>query len=324
MHLTPNTYRRVLAPLLVVLATLLSACDVNKAMTSEALGQQIDYINTPDTEGSLERVSASVWTYRRYFDRTIVVDTAEGLVVVDPFSEELATGLVKALHEAGVAKPVHTLIYTHYHMDHTRGGAVLKPRNVVCHARCSHWWSRFPAAETAGVLAPTQTVDGDATLQIGGVEIRLIYLENAHTDTNLAVFLPSERVLFAADTVAIRALLPSGGVSIFMPDYLRALGRLEGLDFDTYVSSHFSWGTKADFRGAVQMQRDSWAWIKEAVASVGEERGGIPLINDRERMQRAYELYYDRMKQKYGAWHGFDAQILPTFLGGFTAHYVGT
>jgi glyoxylase-like metal-dependent hydrolase (beta-lactamase superfamily II) len=322
----PSRFPNISLWLPLVLATLLAACDVNKVMTSEALGQQIDYVNAPGAaQGRLERVASGVWTYHWYFDRTLIIDTAEGLVVVDSFSPELATHLIAALRAAGVTKPVHTLIYTHYHMDHTRGGAALAPRNVICHVRCAHWWGRFPEADTAGVLRPTQTIDADTTLRIGGVEIRLLYLEHAHTDTNFAVQLPAQGVLYAADTVAIRALLPSGGVSIFMPDYLSALDRLEREEFDIFVSSHFAWGTKADFRAAVQMQRDSWTWIKESVGKAGAPReDDLPLINDRERVQRAYEWYYDRMKEKYGGWHGFEAQILPTFLNGLIAHYVGS
>jgi len=208
----------------LALAALVAGCDLNRAMTTMAIGQQIDYINAPGTQQArLERVSARVWTYNWYFDRTLVIDTDDGLVVVDPFSPELVSNLRRELDAAGLRKPVHTVIYSHYHMDHTRGAAALSPRNVLCHARCAYWWERFAAGEVADVQAPTGTLEGDTSLTIGGVEIELLYLANAHTDTNYAVFLPEERVLYAADTVALRSLLPVGGVSIFMPDYLAAL-----------------------------------------------------------------------------------------------------
>ncbi|MGF1468133.1 MAG: hypothetical protein ACFCGT_18590 [Sandaracinaceae bacterium] len=95
-----------------------------------------------------------------------------------------------------------------------------------------------------------------------------------------AVHLPEQGVLYAADTVAVRALLPAGGVSIFMPDYLAALERLEQLDFEVFVPGHFGWGTKADFVEAAQMQRDSWSWIREALERF-PPRSETPVINDR-------------------------------------------
>jgi len=308
----------------LLLASSMVACSLTKPLTRSALRQQIDYVNRPGTESpSLERVAPGIWTYQHYFDRTLVIETDEGLVVVDPFSADLVEHLRAALHEAGVGDRFRTLIYTHYHLDHTRGGAALEPTEVICHVRCQHWWDRFDDESVAEVVLPTRTVDGDASLTIGGRRIELLHLANAHTDTMYAVLLPEERVLYAADTVAIRALLPTGGVSLFVPDYLRALDRLEGLDFDVFVSSHFAWGTKDDFREAAQLQRDSWRWIGESLERT-PATPGLPLINDRRRVDRAYAWYFDRMEERYGDWHGFDSQILPTFLNGFVVRYVGS
>ncbi len=301
-----------------------SSCNLTKTFTRQAIGQQIDYINAPGVaESRLEKVAPSVWTFNWYFDRTLIVETEDGLVVVDPFSRELTEELVKAMANAGLERPVHTLVYTHFHLDHTRGGEHLSPRHVVCHARCDGWWARFPPDETKDVLPCTQTVQGDHTLRVGETEIVLVDLGRSHTDTMYAVFLPKQGVLYAADTVAVRALLPAGGVSVFMPDYLAALDRIEGLDFEVFVPSHFGWGRKDDFVEAAEMQRQSWAWIHQAIHR-SPPTGDLPLVNDQERVVAAYSWYFDRMKERYGDWYGFDAQILPTFLNGFIAIYVGS
>ncbi|MBL4639054.1 MAG: MBL fold metallo-hydrolase [Kordiimonadaceae bacterium] len=291
-----------------------------------AIGQQVDYLTTPTNQSAkLDQISEKVWTFGWYFDRTLIVDTDDGLVIVDPFSKDFISRLLPALKAAGLDKPIHSLIYTHYHLDHTRGGAALNPQNVICHVKCESYWDKFEPEETADIVRPTKTIDGDQKFEIGGVKFELVHLGLAHTDTNYAVFLPDDKTVFLADTVAIEALLPAGGVSIFMPEYLTALNTIQELDFTTFVSSHFTWGNKQDYIDAAELQRDGRKWVIEAIAHVGgSSNQPIPLINDKERFVEAFDYFYVKMAAKYGDWHGFDAQILPTFLNGFIAYHVGS
>lgn len=84
------------------------------------------------------------------------------------------------------------------------------------------------------MLPCTQTVEGDLTIRVGDVDLVLVDLTPIPM---FAVFLPEQRVLYAADTVAVQALLPAGGVSVFTPDDLAALDRIESLDFKAFVPS---------------------------------------------------------------------------------------
>lgn len=305
---------------------LLPGCSITKFVGKQALSQQVGYVNKADNEvAKLTRINERVWTFGHHFDRNLVIDTDAGLVIVDPFSAEMVTALRRELLKAGITKNVHTLIYSHYHMDHTNGGADLQPQNVLCHEKCQSYWDKFPADETVSVLPVTQTISGDTNLVIGGVRIEMIYLDQSHTDTNFGVYLPDDEVLFLADTVGIRSLLPAGGVSVFMPDYIASLEMLSKLDFTHFVSSHFQWGTKSDFLEAVEFQQDSRRWIKEAVLKAkADNPGELPFLNVKNGLPLAFDTYFVKMKEKYGDWHGFNAQILPTFLNGFLAYHVGT
>lgn len=325
--MTKSLSRFLKTAALFACAATLAACSTPSKMIGKlALGQQSEYFNANSAEGvAMEQVSERVWTFNWYFDRTMIVDTDDGLVIVDPFSEELTEGLLHALKEAGLDKPVHTLIYSHYHVDHVRGGVALYPENVICDVRCQSYWDKLPAEDTSHILPPTQTIDGDTSFTIGGVEFEMIYFEQAHTDTNYGVFLPQERTIFLADTIGIRSLLPVGGVSVFLPDYLKALDRVEALDFDIFVSSHFSWGDKQDFIEGANLQRDAYRWARDAMAHVAFAEGDLkmPIFQDKARFAEAYDYFYERMEAKYGDWHGFHAQILPTFLTNMTAVFVG-
>ncbi len=292
-----------------------------KLLLRMVIGQQVKYFHSPSSSGSgLEKLTSRVYTFNWYFDRTLVVDTDDGLVVVDPFSRHLTTALRQSLTEAGLTKPVHTLIYTHYHLDHVRGGDVLAPQNVVAHRKCPSYWADRSTVDRVGILPPTRLVDGDVELQIGGVLIRLVHLDRSHTDTMYAVHIPSEGVLFAADTVGVKVLLPGGGVSVYTPGYLRALDRLAELDFNVFVASHFGHGTKQDYNDAVQLQKDIHQLVRDAHA---RRDGPVPVFMDEKRMQEFVDEVYPVLQQRYGHWHGFNSQALASIFAAYTAQYVG-
>ena len=323
---TTHARRRRAVFVILILSTFgLSGCDLNKIVLSQALKGFVAYFDTPTSNGSeLTRLTDRVLTFNWYFDRTLVIETDVGLVVIDPFTDHLSEALRVALDESGITAPVHTLIYTHYHIDHTVGGAKLRPKNVICHEKCEEYWDQLPASDVAGVLRPSQTIDGDQRLNIGGVPIELVFVSRSHTDTMYVVHLPSEGVVFAADTVGINVMLPAGGVDIHMPAYLTALDRIQQIDFKTFVSSHFGWGTKEEYIAAADLQRDGYRWAREALEKFGTNESGIPMTQDEGRFLAAFEYFYDRMKAKYGDWHGFDAMILNTFTNNIIAITVGS
>ena len=179
---------------------------------------------------AFEKVGKRVYTFHWNWYRNIVVATDDGLVVVDPMNAEMARALRKELDRTFPGQKVHTLIYSHYHLDHTRGGAELAPTNVIAHEKCAFYWSQV---DHTGVLEPTRYISGDTVLQIGGVEIRALYLSDSHTDTLYAFYIPSERLVFTADLGLVKTMAPDGVPDRYAPGYLAAMDRIIGLDFDT-------------------------------------------------------------------------------------------
>jgi glyoxylase-like metal-dependent hydrolase (beta-lactamase superfamily II) len=253
---------------------------------------------------SLEKLRDNVYTYRWTWYRSIVVVTAEGLVVTDPFNDEAARGLKAELVRAGLDAPIHTLIYSHYHLDHVEGGRLLAPQNVVAHESCATYWDDLGANH---VLAPTRTIRGDTTLVVGGVELHLVDLGKTHTDTLYAVHLPKERLLWTADFGLVRTMLPIGGPDYYYPGARKAFKRLAALEFDTFVPSHFAYGTKDDFLEFVAFTEDLERIGREAAEKFGPE---IP--RDRDELADAFDFYYDELEAKYADWHGFDQQVVFT------------
>jgi glyoxylase-like metal-dependent hydrolase (beta-lactamase superfamily II) len=262
----------------------------------------------------LDSLGGGVHSYRMGFDRNLIVETAEGLVIVDPYNEVAAKRLAAVLRERWPGRPVSHLIYSHYHLDHVRGGAVLQPREVIAHARSEWYWSQV---ERGDVLAPTRTIEGDVTLQVGGVEIQLLHLGKSHTDTNYAVFLPRQKALYLADTIFVRALPPVGGPDVYRPGVRAALARLSALDFQSFVPSHLDTGTKADFLAT----RDLYLETHRLVARHASE--GRTLTDDGPRFNAAFDSVYDALEPRYASWHGGRPALLLFIQQAFVGEFLG-
>ena len=287
----------------LVSAFLLASCDAKRAVMRIAVGDLESYFGPEEYDGSeLVKLTDHVYTYRWTWYRSIVVDTDEGLVITDPFNTDAAAALKTQLQELGLTKPVHTLFYSHYHLDHTEGGAVLEPREIIAHEKCPTYWADVDASR---VLAPTKLIEGDQTLTIGGVEIQLLYLGNTHSDTLYAVYLPGERLLWTADFGLVRTILPIGGPDYYFPGASRSRERLAGLDFDTFVPSHFGYGKKQDLVDYVELLKHL-----QDLAARSMEKFGREVPRDRQTLQRAFDFYYDDLEARYGDWHGFDQNVM--------------
>ncbi|HEX4381591.1 MAG TPA: MBL fold metallo-hydrolase [Myxococcales bacterium] len=291
---------------LLFVALLCCACNLREFATDRAVGAQVKFIPDPDhlSGWELTKLSGRVYTFRWTWDRSLVVLTSEGFVVTDPFNAEAARILAGELARIAPGQPVHTMFYSHYHLDHVVGGAALHPRHVVAHARCPAYWTDLrDTPETAGILPPTELIEGDKKYVIGGVEFDLLYLGHTHTDTLYAFYLPGEKVLHTADLGLVRTVFPIGGPDMYTPGILQQLDRLALLDFDTFIPSHFGYGNKQDFLEAVEFNKAVRRLSLAAIAKYG--------VPDTEAKYLAsFHSVYDPLKAKYGGYHGFEEEAL--------------
>src|SRR5436853_1167233 len=96
------------------------------------------------------------------------------------------------------------------------------------------------------VTPPAVTFDKSMTIVRGGREMRLQYLGRGHTDTDVVVFLPKERIVCTGDLM--ESVVSYMGDS-YPDEWIATLGRLKALDFDTVMPGHgvvFTGKTKID------------------------------------------------------------------------------
>ncbi len=85
------------------------------------------------------------------------------------------------------------------------------------------------------VTPPSLTFDKTMTLFRGGREIRILYLGRGHTDTDVVVYLPKERIVCTGD---LMESVPSYMGDSFPEDWITTLDTLKAIDFDTVMPGH--------------------------------------------------------------------------------------
>jgi len=85
------------------------------------------------------------------------------------------------------------------------------------------------------VTPPTVTLDRKMTLFRGGREIQMLFFGRGHTDTDVVVYLPRERIVCTGDLM--ESVLSYMG-DAYVDEWPATLDRLMTLDFDTVMPGH--------------------------------------------------------------------------------------
>lgn len=96
---------------------------------------------------------------------------------------------------------------------------------------------QLPAGSVQAPAPPDQIIDGDLTLDIGKLELRIVHLGATHTPAQLVVHIPADKVVYAGDVLfsgRLLAILPDGKVK----SWLQAYDRLTAFGDVTFIPGH--------------------------------------------------------------------------------------
>ncbi len=148
-------------------------------------------------------------------------------------------------------KPVKVVVLTHGDPDHVnglpafpRGLEIIAQENTkqVIQALSADLNSNgFPPSAEIRNYLPTRTVKDGESMVLDGVAVELIHTGPAHTDGDLAVYLPKQKIVFTGD-LATPAIGPYPGIHLDKRGsslgMFAALKAILALDADTYVPGH--------------------------------------------------------------------------------------
>ncbi len=143
-----------------------------------------------------QQVSDHVWMFSGRGGNVGAVVTDEGVIVIDTQYSDSAAGIIEQVR-AITDQPIRYIINTHVHGDHVGGNAILQAEaDIIAHRKT---FERMSASGADVAALPRIVFDGEMTFRLGGNEIHLLQGGRAHTDTDVAVWLPDDNVLITGD-----------------------------------------------------------------------------------------------------------------------------
>lgn len=200
----------------------------------------------------------------------LIVGRRQVLVVDAKMTEETARAMLAEIAKI-TPNPVTRIILTHSDGDHVNGLAGFpKELPLVAHPNTRRDMEQAfqdPKFSALASRLPSELVTGERDLDWDGPPIRLLYFGPAHTQGDLVVYLPRQRVAFVGDLLFIgRDPLihrHKGGTSFGLVSVLKKL--LE-LDVDTYLSGHADPVGKPEVSRLIQWIEERQEKIKALVA----------------------------------------------------------
>jgi cyclase len=183
------------------------------------------------------------------------VVTQEGVVMIDSCNSPLDSRKMLATIKKVTDKPVVFLIDTETHSDHTANHFIFSPpATIISHEgagaamrkdfdpkRVETLAARSPemreAVQGYKMIAPQIEYKDKMTINLGERTFELIYLKNVHSEADTAIWLPKERVLFAASAANVRRFI-NLRPSVVIPDVLASYKLMKSLNPEIVVTGH--------------------------------------------------------------------------------------
>ncbi|MES2258158.1 MAG: MBL fold metallo-hydrolase [Pseudomonadota bacterium] len=253
-------FRHTVIAASIALATLASAhAQAPAAPASQAAPAGVAPVNPPLTIKPLR--GGAYWVEGGIANTGFVVGD-KGVIVIDAQMFVDAAATVQAEIAKITPKPVSQIILTHSDRDHVLAlPAYPAGTPIIAHEHtradmlaASADPAARPASRELKNFLPTRTVTKREDLVLEGVRVTLLNTASAHTDGDLAVYLPAQKIVFAGDLVT-PGIGDYPGIHLCKRGsslgWIQSLEAVLALDADTYISGHGEPLTRAELQTRV-------------------------------------------------------------------------
>lgn len=264
---------------------------------------------------TLELLADGVYAYTAEGDPNVgAIEGEDSVLAVEARATPLMAGIWLEELRRHTAKPIRYLALTHYHAVRTLGAAAFNAEQIIAHRHTAELIDErgqadfeseagrmprlFAGIETIrGLTHPTVTFDERHVIDLGaGRVVELLYLGRGHTEGDIVVWLPKERILFAGDLVEAQAALYTGDA--FHLEWMRGtLDAVAALGAQTLVGGRGAVVRGAAVGEAIEQSREFLRTLHRQVAEV-RARGGS--------LKEAFEAAHAALEPRYGAWPIFE------------------
>src|SRR3984893_6175533 len=158
-----------------------------------------------------------VYIFRNGNHQAIFVVTKDGVIATDPVAYGRPTGGQQYVDEIKKVtdKPIKYLIYSHHHYDHIAGGKAFKDAGatIIAHKNTA---AHLAPLKDPNTPMPDQSIGDKKVITLGGTTVELLYLGPNHSDSNLVIRLPKEKIIFVVDTIPVGSFPGRGMIDFFL------------------------------------------------------------------------------------------------------------
>ncbi|NKB76976.1 MAG: MBL fold metallo-hydrolase [Gammaproteobacteria bacterium] len=198
---------------------------------------------------SFGQLSEHCWAFTAEGDpNTGIIIGDDSVMIIDATATPvMAQSVIKKVREL-TDKPIKYVVLTHYHAVRVLGASGYQDAGLeqIIASQDTHDLivergqqdmdseiGRFPrlfdAVESIpGLTWPTITFNGEMTLKMGELEVKIMQLGRGHTKGDTVVWVPSEEILFSGDLVECEAACYTGDA--YLSDWPSTLDNLESLN----------------------------------------------------------------------------------------------
>jgi glyoxylase-like metal-dependent hydrolase (beta-lactamase superfamily II) len=242
-------------------ATLLAAAFTTAAQAQQPQRPPIEVTKVEGTDG--------VYIFRNQGAQAMFIVTKDGVIATDPVAYGKPNGGQNYVNEIKKVtdKPIKYLIYSHHHFDHIQGGNAFKAAGatIIGHKRVKERLASLADPETP---LPDQTVTNRGkTIKLGGTTLELKYMGLHHSDSQLVMYLPKEKIIFVVDTIPV-GTVPGRGMIDFYPQEAEAfIKNVLTLNWERLIPGHPGQpngrlGTKKDAQDQLELLQAASAEMK--------------------------------------------------------------
>jgi cyclase len=193
-----------------------------------------------------------------------IIETREGLVLIDTGQTPADARAVHAIVKKLSLHPVRFIIHTEPHGDQASGNFVFSPpATVIAHAGAAESMKKADfaarnrklmaanpemreALEGFRLVTPHIEYNQKMTLAVGERTFELIHLRNVHSEADTAIWMPQERILWAAASVGVKRY-PNLRPFLTINDILESIRMMRTLDPEVVIAGHGPPGTAEIF-----------------------------------------------------------------------------
>jgi glyoxylase-like metal-dependent hydrolase (beta-lactamase superfamily II) len=277
---------------LATLAVTLMATAFTTAAQAQA---QAPAIQTTKVEGT-----DNVYIFRNGGGQSMFIVTNDGVIATDPIGYGKPTAGQDYINEIKKVtnQPIKFLVYSHHHYDHIAGGKALKDAGatIVGHQRVKERLA--PLADPNTPLPDEAVGNQGRTITLGGTTLELKYMGLHHSDSQLLMHLPREKIIFVVDTIPVGALPGRGMIDFYPQEAEQFIKNVLAMDWERLIPGHPGapngrLGTKKDAQDQLQLLMDASAEMKP-LAQAGKCW---------ETAEKEFKL------EKYASWPGYQNNL---------------